>query len=128
LDPYSTRSGSVLSAPYITIVVQRLVISMPGKEYDHSNDVTHGIESSRLGSSTTTCGQKAKHTAVRIPAWSPTAVLIHQYRAYVWQSGRDAQFSRSYGRMCLPFLIINIYTTKQYRQRLENGVYVESGW
>ncbi|KAG9557291.1 hypothetical protein KCU71_g10964, partial [Aureobasidium melanogenum] len=37
--------------------------------------------------------QKAKHTAAGIPTWSPTVVLICRSTAYVWQSGRDAQFS-----------------------------------
>ncbi|KAG9658270.1 hypothetical protein KCU95_g19937, partial [Aureobasidium melanogenum] len=37
--------------------------------------------------------KKAKHTAAGIPTWSPTVVLICRSTAYVWQSGRDAQFS-----------------------------------
>ncbi|KAG9667180.1 hypothetical protein KCU95_g17986, partial [Aureobasidium melanogenum] len=44
-----------------------------------------------------TCKQKiiarTKHTAAGIPTWSPTVVLICRSTAYVWQSGRDAQFS-----------------------------------
>ncbi|KAG9588127.1 hypothetical protein KCU86_g8343, partial [Aureobasidium melanogenum] len=36
-----------------------------------------------------------------IPTWSPTVVLICRSTAYVWQSGRDAQFSADCGRMCL---------------------------
>ncbi|KAH0355717.1 hypothetical protein KCU83_g1878, partial [Aureobasidium melanogenum] len=44
---------------------------------------------------------KAKHTAAGIPTWSPTVVLICRSTAYVWQSGRDAQFSADCGRMCL---------------------------
>ncbi|KAG9867097.1 hypothetical protein KCU77_g1034, partial [Aureobasidium melanogenum] len=39
----------------------------------------------------------AKHTAAGIPAWSPTVVLICRSTAYVWQSGRDAQFSADCG-------------------------------
>ncbi|KAH0136190.1 hypothetical protein KCU67_g16120, partial [Aureobasidium melanogenum] len=35
------------------------------------------------------------------PTWSPTVVLICRSTAYVWQSGRDAQFSADYGRTCL---------------------------
>ncbi|KEQ87886.1 hypothetical protein M438DRAFT_134327, partial [Aureobasidium pullulans EXF-150] len=50
---------------------------------------------SRLG------GAKAKHTAAGIPTWSPTVVLICRSTAYVWQSGRDAQFSADCGRMCI---------------------------
>ncbi|KEQ83712.1 hypothetical protein M438DRAFT_20124 [Aureobasidium pullulans EXF-150] len=42
--------------------------------------------------------QKAKRTAAGIPTWSPTVVLICRSTAYVWQSGRDAQFSADCGR------------------------------
>jgi hypothetical protein len=34
-----------------------------------------------------------KHTTVGIRWWSPTQLLIYRFQAYVWQSGRDAQFS-----------------------------------
>ncbi|KAG9704382.1 hypothetical protein KCU73_g18047, partial [Aureobasidium melanogenum] len=37
--------------------------------------------------------ERSKHTAAGIPTWSPTVVLICRSTAYVWQSGRDAQFS-----------------------------------
>jgi hypothetical protein len=46
-------------------------------------------------------GSKRKHTTGGIPRWSPTLVLVARFSAYVWQSGRDAQFSLTYGRMCL---------------------------
>ena len=53
------------------------------------------------------CSQKGvpivheqKHTTGGIPRWSPTLVLVTRFSAYVWQSGRDAQFSLTYGRMC----------------------------
>ncbi|KAG9817689.1 hypothetical protein KCV05_g18871, partial [Aureobasidium melanogenum] len=39
-------------------------------------------------------------TAAGIPTWSPTVVLICRSTAYVWQSGRDAQFSADCGRTC----------------------------
>ena len=45
--------------------------------------------------------KKKKHTTVGIRWWSPTQLLIHRSEACVWQSGRDAQFSSVYGRMCL---------------------------
>ena len=45
--------------------------------------------------------ENAKHTAAGIPTWSPTVVLICRSTAYVWQSGRDAQFSADCGRMRL---------------------------
>jgi hypothetical protein len=43
--------------------------------------------------------QKQKHTTGGIPRWSPTLVLVARFSAYVWQSGRDAQFSLTCGRM-----------------------------
>jgi hypothetical protein len=51
-----------------------------------------------------------KHTTGGIPRWSPTLVLVARFSAYVWQSGRDAQFSLTYGRMCsdLAFLIYSL--------------------
>jgi hypothetical protein len=45
--------------------------------------------------------QNQKHTTGGIPRWSPTLVLVARFSAYVWQSGRDAQFSLTYGRMYL---------------------------
>ena len=60
------------------------------------------------------CGMKqktnAKHTAAGIPTWSPTVVLICRSTAYVWQSGRDAQFSADCGRMCLMRNLVDTYT------------------
>ncbi|KAH0288702.1 hypothetical protein KCU62_g5005, partial [Aureobasidium sp. EXF-3399] len=43
------------------------------------------------------CKKDAKRTAAGIPTWSPTVVLICRSTAYVWQSGRDAQFSADCG-------------------------------
>ena len=43
--------------------------------------------------------KKQKHTAEGIRWSSPTQLLIFQSTAYVWQSGRDAQFSGVCGRM-----------------------------
>jgi hypothetical protein len=43
--------------------------------------------------------QKAKHTTGGIPRWPPTLVLVARFSTCVWQSGRDAQFSLTYGRM-----------------------------
>jgi hypothetical protein len=51
---------------------------------------------------------KVKHTTGGIPRWSPTLVLVARFSAYVWQSGRDAQFSLTYGRMCLRAQVCNI--------------------
>jgi hypothetical protein len=44
--------------------------------------------------------KRSKHTTGGIPRWSPTLVLVARFSAYVRQSGRDAQFSLTYGRMC----------------------------
>ncbi|KEQ73289.1 hypothetical protein M436DRAFT_46161, partial [Aureobasidium namibiae CBS 147.97] len=53
--------------------------------------------------------ENAKHTAAGIPTWSPTVVLICRSTAYVWQSGRDAQFSADCGRMCLKSGFLTIW-------------------
>ena len=42
---------------------------------------------------------ETKHTTPRIPRSSPTLVLIRRFPAYLWESGRDPEFSGSYGRM-----------------------------
>ncbi|KAH0283236.1 hypothetical protein KCU62_g9177, partial [Aureobasidium sp. EXF-3399] len=42
-------------------------------------------------------------TAAGIPTWSPTVVLICRSTAYVWQSGRDAQFSADCGREIIAY-------------------------
>jgi hypothetical protein len=52
-----------------------------------------------------------KHTTGGIPRWSPTLVLVVRFSAYVWQSGRDAQFSLTYGRM-YQMLSISLYDTR----------------
>ena len=49
------------------------------------------------------------HTTGGIPRWSPTLVLVARFSAYVCQSGRDAQFSLTYGRMCSNLKIILSY-------------------
>ncbi|OIW33312.1 hypothetical protein CONLIGDRAFT_628188 [Coniochaeta ligniaria NRRL 30616] len=33
-----------------------------------------------------------------IPRWSPTRVLVWRSSAYLWESGRDPEFSDVYGR------------------------------
>ena len=68
-------------------------------ERSHANRISrllHDLESKRQK-------EKGKHTTGGIPRWSPTLVLVARFSAYVWQSGRDAQFSLTYGRMCLYF-------------------------
>ena len=54
--------------------------------------------------------RQKKHTTGGIPRWSPTLVLVARFSAYVWQSGRDAQFSLTYGRMCLWLNFVVLYT------------------
>jgi hypothetical protein len=64
----------------------------------------------------------AKRTTAGIPTWSPTVVLICRSTAYVWQSGRDAQFSADCGRTCLISNTLGIFlyaiTRKPSSQRL----------
>ena len=58
-----------------------------------------------------------KHTTGGIPRWSPTLVLVARFSAYVWQSGRDTQFSLTYGRM-YQVALSSLYgkkTSRQYR-------------
>ncbi len=56
---------------------------------------------------------KKKHTTVGIRWWSPTQLLIYRFRIYVWQSGRDAQYFRIYGRMYQSILEINYIKTER---------------
>ncbi|KAG9595841.1 hypothetical protein KCU77_g4050, partial [Aureobasidium melanogenum] len=51
--------------------------------------------------------------AAGIPTWSPTVVLICRSTAYVWQSGRDAQFSADCGRTCWLCLLRQNISTSQ---------------
>jgi hypothetical protein len=67
---------------------------------------------------------KTKHTAAGIPTWSPTVVLICRSTAYVWQSGRDAQFSADCGRMCLILFSRCITSTKTRHFGLSLGFVV----
>jgi hypothetical protein len=62
-----------------------------------------------------------KHITGGIPRWSPTLVLVARFSAYVWQSGRDAQFSLTYGRMYLPASSSSIYNLIQYPCYSETG-------
>ncbi|KAB5581096.1 hypothetical protein GE09DRAFT_462968 [Coniochaeta sp. 2T2.1] len=42
---------------------------------------------------------KTKRTTPGIPRWSPTPrVLVWRLSAYLWESGRDPEFSDIYGR------------------------------
>ena len=62
--------------------------------------------------------QKAKrHTTGGIPRWSPTLVLVARFSAYVWQSGRDAQFSLTYGRMCYAQLLCYTCHSRDHKTR-----------
>ena len=60
--------------------------------------------------------RNAKHTTGGIPRWSPTLVLVARFSAYVWQSGRDAQFSLTYGRMyslsmLIDYILFNLFSS-----------------
>ena len=44
--------------------------------------------------------QKMKHTAATIRWPSPIQLLISRFEAYLWLSGREAEFSTICGRMC----------------------------
>ncbi|KAG9959550.1 hypothetical protein KCU61_g7271, partial [Aureobasidium melanogenum] len=61
--------------------------------------------------------------AAGIPTWSPTVVLICRSTAYVWQSGRDAQFSADCGRMCLNVIF---QTTEVERAQSTAVTYVKN--
>ena len=43
--------------------------------------------------------KKEKHTAPGIRWWSPTQLLVWRLPVYLWESGRDPEFSSTYGRM-----------------------------
>ena len=43
--------------------------------------------------------KKKIHTTPGIPRSSPTRVLVWLSLAYLWESGRDPEFSSGYGRM-----------------------------
>ena len=44
--------------------------------------------------------KKKKHTTPGIRWSSPTQLLVWPSLAYLWESGRDPEFSSGYGRMC----------------------------
>ena len=61
--------------------------------------------------------KEQKHTTVGIRWWSPTQLLIYRSEACVWQSGRDAQFSSVYGRMCQKSCVESLYWEWKRRGR-----------
>ncbi|KEQ63219.1 uncharacterized protein M437DRAFT_48178, partial [Aureobasidium melanogenum CBS 110374] len=65
-----------------------------------------------------------KHKAAGIPTWSPTVVLICRSTAYVWQSGRDAQFSADCGRMCKLRIRDSIYLLVIVFVNIEHNILV----
>jgi hypothetical protein len=76
---------------------------------DYSSDISSTIRINYSVGEEKTKNINAKHTAAGIPTWSPTVVLICRSTAYVWQSGRDAQFSADCGRMCLYGIFYRIW-------------------
>ncbi|KAH0385310.1 hypothetical protein KCU92_g3529, partial [Aureobasidium melanogenum] len=65
--------------------------------------------------------------AAGIPTWSPTVVLICRSTAYVWQSGRDAQFSADCGRTCSSHLQ-QFDTNRRKRKGLDPGYLDNPQW
>ncbi|KAG9687107.1 hypothetical protein KCU95_g8897, partial [Aureobasidium melanogenum] len=63
-----------------------------------TNARSHGRNATAFYTVNTLSSNKTIRTAAGIPTWSPTVVLICRSTAYVWQSGRDAQFSADCGR------------------------------
>ncbi|KAH0268439.1 hypothetical protein KCU91_g9408, partial [Aureobasidium melanogenum] len=61
-----------------------------------------------------TKGWYAKHTAAGIPTWSPSVVLICRSTAYVWQSGRDAQFPADCDPCSVPSILQDLLTKHSY--------------
>ena len=43
--------------------------------------------------------KKKEHTTPGIRWWSPTQLLVWPSLVYLWESGRDPEFSSGYGRM-----------------------------
>ncbi|KAH8591751.1 hypothetical protein B0O99DRAFT_718684, partial [Bisporella sp. PMI_857] len=62
-----------------------------------------------------------KHTTVGIRWWSPTQLLVYRSEAYVWQSGRDAQFSSVCGRMYLNDYQFNCYSQLNWKYLKARG-------
>ncbi|KAG9941252.1 hypothetical protein KCU85_g9612, partial [Aureobasidium melanogenum] len=80
--------------PYTEYFVKEIAMNLS------SGNKREGCFSEETNSSQTSKKKEwegAKHTAAGIPTWSPTVVLICRSTAYVWQSGRDAQFSADCG-------------------------------
>jgi hypothetical protein len=65
--------------------------------------------------------KRQKHTTGGIPRWSPTLVLVARFSAYVWQSGRDAQFSLTYGRM----YVLTVSNPNQVKDRREVSLQID---
>ena len=76
----------------------------------HRQALASFVDHGRLLSEFDYYGKNTKHTTGGIPRWSPTLVLVARFSAYVWQSGRDAQFSLTYGRMCNEVRLSKIYS------------------
>jgi hypothetical protein len=65
--------------------------------------------------------KRQKHTTGGIPRWSPTLVLVARFSAYVWQSGLDAQFSLTYGRM----YVLTVSNPNQVKDRREVSLQID---
>ncbi|PTB62147.1 hypothetical protein BBK36DRAFT_1129694 [Trichoderma citrinoviride] len=65
----------------------------PIQHYNHFSTTAEGSKRAK----------KKRHTTAGVRWWSPTQLLICRLVAYLWGSGRDPEFSTTYGRMCLKF-------------------------
>jgi hypothetical protein len=81
-------------------------MSFPARNATKFTDGTH--DSKKAADGAQVSKMIHEHTTGGIPRWSPTLVLVARFSAYVWQSGRDAQFSLTYGRM-YPIMFCNLY-------------------
>ena len=91
----------------------------------HTVDLT--VLSSKESALSKSTNKNQKHTTGGIPRWSPTLVLVARFSAYVWQSGRDAQFSLTYGRMCLLAAEFALLFSFFHFRRLALGRSIETG-
>ena len=109
--PFLVPGGTSFVPPYYSASV---AIVMPGGHHHplYRSSAPSGpsfVDHGRLLSEFDDYGKNTKHTTGGIPRWSPTLVLVARFSAYVWQSGRDAQFSLTYGRMYHEICLFEIY-------------------
>ena len=77
-----------------TVRLDRSFLSAPAPPHAHTHTHTHTHKHSKKKKNLTSV-----HATAGIRWSSPTQLLIRPIVAYVWQIGRDAQFSTRCGRM-----------------------------